>query len=56
MFYAFVFVPAEGVPKVFIMDSKKTMELWKEYKRKAVARGSLEDNIWGLNWTQPHPY
>ncbi len=56
MFYASVYVPPEGTPRVFIMDSKRTMELWQDYKDGAVAKGSIEDNIWGLNWTQPHPY
>jgi hypothetical protein len=56
MYYAFVYVPAEGQQRVFIMDSKTTMQLWKEYKDKALGRGLKEDSIWGLNWTQPHPY
>lgn len=56
MYYAFVYVPLEGAPEVFLMDSEKTMELWKQYKREAVARGVKEDNIWGLNWKQPHQY
>lgn len=56
LFYAFVYVPEKGNPRVFIMDSKPTMKLWKEYKDNAIKRGSPEDNIWGLNWTQPHPY
>jgi len=56
MFYAFVYVPPEGMPEVFLMDSAKTMELWKQYKAGCVARGIKEDNIWGLNWKQPHQY
>lgn len=57
LFYAFVYVPEKGNPRVFIMDSTSTMKLWKEYKDNAIKRGSSpEDNIWGLNWTQPHPY
>jgi hypothetical protein len=56
MYYAFVFVPAEGTPRVFIMDSTTTMRLWKEYKDKAIKKGVKEDSIWGLNWTQPHPF
>jgi hypothetical protein len=56
LFYAFVYVPEEGTPRVFIMDSKKTMGLWQEYKDNAIQMGSKEDNIWGLRWTQPHPY
>jgi len=56
MYYAFVFVPQDGPPQVFIMDSKTTMRLWKEYKGKALKRGAKKDNIWGLNWKQPHPF
>jgi hypothetical protein len=56
MYYAFVFVPEKGLPRVFIMDSKTTMSLWKEYKDKALKRELGENSIWGLNWTQPHPY
>lgn len=56
MYYAFVYVPEERQQRVFIMDSKTTMLLWKEYKDKALDRGLKEDSIWGLNWTQPHPY
>jgi hypothetical protein len=55
-YFAFVFVPEEGNPKVFIIDSATTMELWREYKDKTIARTGKADNIWGLNWTQPHPY
>lgn len=55
-YFGFVYVPEEGNPQVFIMDSKTTMQLWREYKENAIARGSGEDNIWGLRWTQPHPY
>lgn len=56
LFYGFVYVPEEGMPRVFIMDSKTTMKLWREYKDNAVQAGATEDNIWGLRWTQPHPY
>jgi hypothetical protein len=55
-YFAFVSVPEEGEPRVFIMDSVTTMKLWKDYKDKTVARTGNDDNIWGLNWTQPHPY
>jgi hypothetical protein len=56
MYYAFVFVPEKGVPRVSIMDSATTMRLWREYKAKAIAKGVKEDSIWGLNWTQPRPF
>lgn len=56
MFYAFVFVPPEGSPRVFIMDSANVMRLWNEYKKRAMKRGSSEDGIWGLNWGEPHPF
>ena len=56
LFYAFVYVPEEGSPRVFIMDSTSTMKLWKELKDKEIKRGSPEGNQWGLKWTQPHPY
>jgi hypothetical protein len=55
-YFAFMYVPEGVIPRVFIMDSKTTMKLWREYKRKAMGRGLKEDSIWGLNWTQPHPY
>jgi hypothetical protein len=38
------------------MDSNTAMKLWHDYKDRSIARGSGEDSIWGLNWTQPHPY
>jgi len=57
MYYAFIFVPQEGKPRVFIMDSASTMKLWNEYKIKTVNKGvAKRDNQWGLNWTQPHPF
>jgi len=55
-YFVFVYVPEKDIPRVFIMDSKKAMNLWREYKLKAMRRGLKEDSIWGLNWTQPHPY
>ncbi|MCJ7776781.1 MAG: hypothetical protein MUP16_00465 [Sedimentisphaerales bacterium] len=56
MYYAFVFVPQDEIPRVFIMDSTTTMRLWKEYKNSALKKGAKEDNQWGLKWTQPHPF
>lgn len=56
MFYAFVYVPEEGSPRVFLMDSSETMKLWREYKNQAVNNGAQEENIWGLKWTQPYPF
>jgi hypothetical protein len=56
MYYAFVFVPTEGIPRVFIMDSEKVMESWRNYKSTSIARGVKEDSIWGINWTEPYTY
>ena len=54
MYYAFVFVPQEGAPRVFIMDSITTMRLWKQYK--VEHGGDPGDNQWGLNWKTPHVF
>lgn len=54
MYYAFVFVPQEGEPRVFIMDSATIMKLRNEYESNTIKEGAKEDNSWGLNWTQPH--
>ena len=56
LFYAFVFVPEQGAPRTFIMDSETTMKMWQAYKKDAIKKGVKEDSIWGLNWTQPHPF
>ena len=56
LFYAFVNVPETDTPTVFIMDSETTMLLWKEYKTRTKAKGTTKHNIWGMNWTTPHPY
>ena len=56
LFYAFVNVPENNTPRVFIMDSKITMKLWKDYKTKTKAKGTTKHEIWGVNWTTPHPY
>jgi len=53
-YFAFVYVPEVGDPRVLLMDSATTMRLWHEYKEESIKRGSSEDNIWGLNWKQPH--
>lgn len=45
MYYAFVFVPREGTPRVFIMNSGTTIQLWKEYKNNATKKGAKEDNM-----------
>ncbi len=55
-YFAFIYVPVDGTPRVFIMDSKTAISLWREYKSKALERGLSEESIWGLNWTQPFPY
>ena len=56
LYYAFVYVPEAGIPRVFIMDSNTTMQLWTEYKERTLKRGTAKHDIWGLNWTQPHPF
>jgi hypothetical protein len=58
MYYAFVFVPPadEAKPRIFIMNSRTAMRLWKENKAKANKRGVKRDNLWGINWTAPHPF
>lgn len=57
MYYAFIYVPQEGNPRVFIMDSLSTMKLWNEYKYNSINKGAAKrDNQWGLNWTHPHPF
>ncbi len=56
-FFAFIYVPEEGTPRVFIMDSVTAMKLWHEYKAAGLARNpNTKDQFWGLNWTTPHPY
>lgn len=56
MYYAFVYVPAEGSPQVFIMDSTTTMRLWRQNKQNSIAKGAKEENQWGFNWKEPHPF
>jgi hypothetical protein len=56
MYYAFVFVPPDGEPRVFVMRSTEAMRLWKEYKEKTMKRTGKDSGIWGLNWTQPHRF
>jgi hypothetical protein len=56
-YYAFVFVPQEGAPRVFTMRSTKTMELWEEYRANAMKKhGANGDEQFGLRWTQVHPF
>jgi len=56
-YFAFVYVPEDGGQRVFIMKSATAMQLWLEYKNKAIARGVDGESIWpGMNWSQPHPY
>jgi hypothetical protein len=60
MYYAFVFVPQEGPPRVFVVNSKEAMKLWKEYKansiknslRKGKSVDPADPGIWGLRGTQ----
>lgn len=56
MYYAFIYVPEEGEPRVFIMDSKTAMLKWHEYKDRILEKGTAKHDIWGLNWTTPHPF
>lgn len=56
MYYAFVYVPLEGSPQVFIMDSKTAMELYQIYKQRTLSRGPARENQWGFNWKDPYPY
>ena len=56
MFYAFVYVPVEGSPRVFIMDSETTMRLWRQNKQNAIEKGAKAENQWGLNWKVPHSF
>jgi hypothetical protein len=56
-YYAFVFVPPEGAPRVFVMDSATTICRWRAYKRNAMKKhGGKGDEQWGLRWTQPHEF
>jgi hypothetical protein len=65
MYYAFVYVPQDGTPRLFIMNSKETMKLWKEYKARSIkislSKGKSVDPedpgiMWGLRWTQTLPF
>jgi hypothetical protein len=56
MYYAFVFVPPEGSPRVFVMDSSTAMTMWRKYKDNAIQKGAKEHGIWGLNWKEPHDF
>jgi hypothetical protein len=53
MYYAFIYVPLDGSPKVFIMDSEITMKLHRQYKQRTIAKGPVRDNQWGINWKDP---
>jgi hypothetical protein len=53
MYYAFVYVPVEGLPRVFIMDSMTTMDYWRKYKQGSTAKRVTQ---WGINWKGPHPF
>ena len=52
LFYAFVYVPPEGLAECFILNSSLAMRLWNSYKKSAQDRG-VSHNRWGINWTQP---
>ena len=56
LYYAFIFVPHDKDPRVFIMESQKAMELWDEYKERIMQTNKNEKNHWGINWTTPHPF
>jgi hypothetical protein len=53
MYYAFVYVPIEGNPQVFIMDSITTMDYWKKYKQD---HPTFKDTQWGIPWKGPFPF
>jgi hypothetical protein len=56
-YYAFVYVPIEKTPRVFIMPSGKVMQLYHELKERIKAnKPDVRDQMWGLNWKQPHEY
>jgi hypothetical protein len=58
MFYSFVYVPEDGNPRVFILESIEVMKLWKEYKTRILLKGNVkeDDNLWGMNWKTPFAY
>jgi hypothetical protein len=57
LFYAFVYVPIDGDPKVYIMDCETLRKLWWEYKNRIKTnRYNRETEPWRLNWTTPHSY
>lgn len=57
IFYCFTYIGSGlSLPEIYIMPSKMVLNLWREYKDAAVARGIKEDSIWGLNWATPKPY
>jgi hypothetical protein len=65
LFYAFVYIPGEGEPSVFIMDSDTTLKCWLEMEQETYRRikiGELspikneKSFPWGLHWTTPHLY
>jgi hypothetical protein len=56
LYYAFVFVPFDEAPRVFIMESEKAMELWDEYKNRMMQKSPEKKHQWGIPWVGPHPY
>jgi hypothetical protein len=56
LFFALVFVSQTKAPSVYLLTSRKARKLWRAYKKASLAAGGPEDNIWGMNWTTPHPF
>jgi len=61
LFYAFVYVPEVGYPRVFIMTSEVALKFWQEVKEDNYARNLVNTKkkspfVPGINWTTPHQY
>lgn len=57
LFYAFVYVPIDDEPKVYLMDCETLRKLWWNYKNRIKAnKTKRETEPWGLNWSDPHDY
>ena len=56
LYFALVYVPLDGLPDVYIIESHSMMKLHQEYKNRIMAKGGKEDGRWGVTWTTPFPY
>jgi hypothetical protein len=58
MYYAFIYVPENESPRVFIIDNKEAAKLWNDYKTRIESKGNVKENdyIWGINWTTVFDY